>query len=121
MHEWPPVPDRRKRARVSLRWQITLSRGADTPAIRTETKDVSSHGFYCVTPEPVTPGEHLDCVMTIPVPVCRRSEEVLRLHCQVRVARVSPVDGQQYGLGCSIEDYSVVHGSTHTLAPVVTV
>jgi len=116
MYERPAIMERRKRARVALRWQLTLLRKGEGHELRSETKNISSEGFYCFCDEAVTPGDRLDCVIMTPLRAGLESPDVLRLYCRVRVARVelSP-DGQKYGIGFRIEDYSVVDGAHQSL------
>lgn len=117
MYERPAIMERRRRARVALHWQLTLLRKGEGHEIRSETKNISSEGFYCLCDEAVTPGERLDCVILTPLRAGPESPDVLRLYCRVKVARVElSSDGQKYGIGFRIEDYSVVDSVHQPLA-----
>ena len=105
-----PAVERRKRARLPLHWRVCLSRRSSHLVVETETRDVSSSGFYCFTEESFTPDERLDCVLVIPLPRGADTGERLCLRCQAEVVRVDIAPpGGRFGVACRIDDYSVAH------------
>jgi PilZ domain-containing protein len=106
--------DRRKRKRVPLHWPVRLFRH-EGQAVESTTENLSSEGFYCISNEPFKPGERLQCVMAIPGGSVGSSEAFVLLQGHVTVTRVERLQGG-VGLGCHIEDYALLSGST-PLAP----
>jgi len=103
-------PERRKRVRSRLHWQVHLPALDGMQAIESTTRDVSSNGFYCSSPVPFVPGERMVCVVKVPAYSPAREDWMLSLECKVRIARVEPVgDEGCYGLGCEIEDHRFLH------------
>ena len=86
-----------------------MARDGRTHPQRTETKNLSRDGFYCLLNEPLIVGEHFDCDIVVPThaPV---ASSAMFLRCRVQVMRVEKVDsGDRYGLACRIEEYRVIH------------
>ena len=105
-----PATERRKRARLALHWRVCLSRRSNHLLVETETRDVSSGGFYCFTEESFTTNERLECVLVIPLFRGADAAERLCLRCQVEVVRVDAAPpGGKFGVACRIDDYSVAH------------
>jgi hypothetical protein len=77
--------------------------------IESTTKNLSSEGFYCVTTEPFAVGERLQCVIELPADIVA-SESSVGLQCHLTVRRVESLH-EGFGLGCHIEDYSLLTGS----------
>jgi hypothetical protein len=104
------LEERRKRKRIALHWPVRLFRDPATPSVESTTENLTSNGFYCISKEPFTLGERLDCIIAIPAGSFGYNESPIRLQCRVRVARV---EGQQdgFGLGCYIEDYDLLTSS----------
>ena len=102
--------DRRKHKRVALHWPVRLSRQPGTQPIESTTKNLSSEGFYCITTESFTVGERLQCVIVLP-PDIVASESTVGLQCHLTVRRVENLE-EGFGLGCHIEDYSLLTGSS---------
>src|ERR1700748_1544590 len=99
-------PERRKRIRAQVRWQVVFAGRRAANAVPTVTHDLSSTGFYCITPETFMPGETLECTLTVPVHNRLGIEPGLALRCTVHVVRAEPVgDEGLYGVGFKIEDY----------------
>jgi hypothetical protein len=90
---------------MPARWTVYLSRESDTHPLETVTRDLSSEGFYCYVPEPVLPGELLDCALMIPSH--SKTEDLLCLKGQVQVVRLESI-GHGYGIGCQLRNYSIV-------------
>jgi hypothetical protein len=101
------VTERRVRTRVAVHWAIRLSRPENGRSIESTTEDVSSEGFYFLSDEPFQSGELLTWMLTVPSRMAGCSDLVL---CgQARVARVDRAEaGKRFGIGCSIQDYTVV-------------
>ena len=116
-HTVTPATERRRRKRLALHWRVCLSRRANHLMVESETRDVSSGGFYCFTDENFTPKERLECVLVIPMPNNSDGGERLCLRCRVEVVRVDIAPpGGPYGVACRIEDYSVAHFTAGSLA-----
>ena len=96
--------ERRKRTRVPLHWTVYLGRPSSEEKVRAETLNLSSEGFYCMSPVPFTAGETIDCTIVLPVP--EGVHEPRRLAGRTVVLRVEP-NGNQFGIACRLEDYSL--------------
>ena len=102
--------DRRKRTRVSLHWPVRLFRQTGRPLVEVvegTTENLSTEGLYCITRERFRTGERLQCETAIPGESFGTSEPFLRVQCHITVRRVEHVH-RGFGLGCHIEDYSLV-------------
>ena len=96
--------DRRGRPRLKLSYRIRLYRpDKQDVAVTAQTENLSSQGFYCVSEEPFSPGDRLQCELSIPAPHVPR--ENLTLHRRVRVLRLE-IKGLEpgYGMACKFED-----------------
>ena len=103
-------PERRKRVRTRLRWQVALLALSEAEAIESWTRDLSSNGFYCNSPVPFVPGARMVCILKAPAYHPERAEAIFSLECRVRIVRVERSDDEgSYGLGCEIEDYRFLH------------
>src|SRR5579871_4518325 len=110
--------ERRSRPRVALQWVVHVSRAGGKHPVASLTRNVSSHGFYCVVEEPLESGERVECTVVIPIPKSARADEVLWLKCQARVLRVEPAAADTaFGAAFQIEEYSVVHPSPVEVSP----
>lgn len=102
--------DRRRSPRVALHWTIYLNLRQNGYPIRTQTRDISKDGFYCLLDQPLTPGERIDCDIVVPIHGSQRSDDVVYLRCDSQVVRVEKIGtGEEFGLACRIEDYRIVH------------
>ena len=99
--------DRRKRTRFPLHWTVRLFRQPGRASVESITKNLSSEGFYCITSEPFKPGERLQCIIVIPGGGNFGLESSVTLECHVTVRRMEQL-ASGFGLGCYIEDYSLV-------------
>lgn len=101
--------DRRKRVRMDVHWTVHLSRKWHGIPVESKTRNLSSDGFYCLSHEPFTPGERLECMLLIPAQERGSQEGALCLQCRVQVVRVETAreDGG-FGIACRLVDYSVV-------------
>jgi c-di-GMP-binding flagellar brake protein YcgR len=104
-----PLPnERRKRLRVDLHLNVRFAKFGSRP-IETRTKNLSSEGFYCLSPEPLTPGEELACVIVIPAEDPQSREDALSLECRARVVRVEKAEREGFfGIACHMENYRAV-------------
>jgi hypothetical protein len=102
--------DRRNRRRLKLPYLIVLQRLGEATKVHTTTENISSEGFYCVSEQPFSPNEEVDCEVVIPDQGSARVEleHSIILHCKAEVVRVI-ADGLKpgYGLACRLRDYSV--------------
>lgn len=102
--------ERRKRKRIALHWPVHLFRDPAAPSVESTTENLTSNGFYCVSREPFTLGERLECIIAIPAGSFGYAESPIRLQCRVRVTRIEDQD-EGFGLGCHIEDYDLLTGA----------
>jgi PilZ domain len=101
--------DRRARQRMKLPYSIVLYRLGEAAKIETTTEDISSEGFYCISEQPFSPNEKLECEVIIPSEDRGPSlEDSLVLRCRAEVIRVV-ADGLKpgFGLACRLQDYKV--------------
>jgi PilZ domain len=101
--------DRRRRPRLKLPYSIVLHRIGEPTGIQTATEYISSDGFFCISEQPFSPNESLDCEVMIPSQDSKCNDgESLVLHCRAEVVRVV-TDGIKpgYGLACRLKDYTV--------------
>jgi hypothetical protein len=103
-----PDTDRRRRVRVALSLPIRLIRANGGRAIDSNTKNVSSDGFYCIVREPFTAGERIRCILALPAFDPSRQDDLIALDCRVRVVRVDLLGSAEYGIACAIEQYQVM-------------
>ena len=104
--------ERRRYSRISLHWIVELSRAGGTLSLRTQTRDISPKGFYCIVPHPVQPGERFECYIAVPTHGSSRSSDAAYLRCRVEALRVEAgPGGSDYGVACKIEEYRVVYAS----------
>lgn len=116
--EKPVSVERRRRARTRLHWPVLLFRNYMGKAVESETRDLSSDGFYCLTNTPFTPGELLMCTIKVPTHDPNGKHLERNLECRVRVVRVEAQDASgAMGIACLIEDYHLARvtesGSTN--------
>ena len=107
---WNGSIERRRTKRAQLHWTIYVVAGGSTHPFRTETRDISRDGFYCVLDRPVTPGHQIQCDIVVPTYKSLPSGVVVRLRCDAEVVRVEQIHGSgRYGIGCTIKDYQLVY------------
>jgi hypothetical protein len=102
-----PSAERRRRRRVRLRWPLSILKGQPRArVVDTVTEDLSSRGFCCVVDEPLAVGESVACVLGF---APRHDPEASHgLRCRAQVIWVRGTDDGRFGMGCRIDDYSVV-------------
>jgi hypothetical protein len=110
--------ERRRSLRLPLQWCAYVSRAGATHPLRGKTKNLSSHGFYCVLNECLTLGERISCDLVVPTHISRNFDDVLLIRCQAWVLRAEPAGvGEGYGLACRIEDYCLINGAAGDAPP----
>jgi hypothetical protein len=97
--------ERRRRVRTPLHLPVFFFASEHRVAAETTTQDLSSGGFYCVSPVAFPVNELAFCYIKIPIYQPDRTEQMLALKCQVRIVRVELLGAAGYGVGCEIEDY----------------
>ena len=99
--------ERRKYERLPLRLPVRLSRGGVTVGSGV-TENVSSQGFYCVSPDPFALGDRLQVVLLLPAHNLDHVEMRVCLTCQAHVVRLDPTWlGPGFGIGFRIEMHSL--------------
>ncbi len=97
--------ERRRHQRLPLRCPVALL--SSHGWIETTTEDLSPAGFMCFLGEPIAPGQHTQCRITLTrgdAPLDRPAT----LMCRVSIVRVVPRLQRRYEVGCRIDTYSVV-------------
>ncbi len=102
----PPV-ERRRRARSSVQWRVSLFRRHFAEPVEAKTDNLSSEGFYCSTDKTFTPGERLLALLHVPSHNPSAYESTCKLKCDAQVVRVDAGNGA-FGVACRIEDYTLV-------------
>jgi hypothetical protein len=100
--------ERRRRVRTPLHLPVFFFPSEHRGAVESTTQDLSSSGFYCVSPVPFPVNELASCFIKIPIYQPDRTEQTLALKCQLRVVRVEFLGEAEYGVGCEIEDYCFI-------------
>ena len=110
-------PDRRRRARSQVHWQVHFSGIHPIGSEFTTTENLSSEGFCCLAPVSFTPGEIRPCLLRLPSPESNHSNRVFSLDCTARVIWVKPAEESgNYLIGWEIVDYRFRGGSNGTVA-----
>ena len=104
--------ERRKRPRISVHWTVYLFRDAGSHPLESTTTNLSSSGFHCCVPEPIPPGERMECAIVIPNHCSQ--DNVLCLQGNVQVVRLENT-GSGYSIGCQILEYSIITLSAQEL------
>jgi hypothetical protein len=95
-------PDRRQRRRIPVRWPLTLWNYDGSARVETVTTNLSSSGFYCLSPMPLMPGEFVRCTLRVPTyDECRH----IGLDCKALVVRAEAAADGFFGIACHIEEY----------------
>jgi len=106
--------EKRRHVRANLHWTVYLFRDGSTHPSKSETRNLSSGGFYCDFDDSrddlLEVGESLRCRIILPGSDTNSVAASLFLDCRVTVIRVEPVSlTRAYGIACAIQDYSIVH------------
>jgi hypothetical protein len=105
---------RQRFSRLGVRWTIQIFESSERPAISSQTDNVSSEGFYFRAKRRFTPGEELECLISIPTFDPSLLNGSLDLHCCIRVMAVEVLDGNNgFGVECHIESYSFSNSAKH--------
>jgi PilZ domain-containing protein len=97
--------ERRKNTRHALSCCVSFFLKSAYPIAEAVTRNLSSGGFYCLSPVPLAVGESLTCLLRMPSPYPRRNQ-ALTLECMVRVVRLECIrDDGSFGIGCQMEGY----------------
>jgi hypothetical protein len=99
--------ERRMGGRVRLRCPLSILKGhPGGRVLSTVTENLSSRGFCCVVDEPLAAGESVACILAFPLRPEAQVSQALR--CQARVVWVRVLENGRFGIGCRIDDYTVV-------------
>ena len=99
--------ERRKRQRLAVHWPIRVSGAGKGNPVKSITENLSSCGFYFVSPDAFRLGEQIEWLLTVPSQMTGRVDLMLRGFARViRTKEVSAAG--TCGIGCAIEDYGVV-------------
>ena len=102
-------PERRKRVRFQVHWPICFLGIDSGGTIETVTENLSSSGFRCSSPVPLTVGDQLICMLRLPSHQFPHNGRGLFLECKVRVIRVEPAEERRsYRVACQIDDYRFI-------------
>jgi hypothetical protein len=84
--------------------------------LRTQARNISRHGFYCLLNQPIKPGESIKCDIVVPTHNSQDPDEVVYLRCTAQAVRVEKIRaGTEFGLACRVDDYCVIHGKRKRL------
>lgn len=99
--------ERRKKVRSALQCRVWFFRQSSQAIAECLTENLSSVGFYCLSPTRLKIGEHLTCLLKMPSYEAGR-EELFTLQCVVRVVRIDGAnEAGAFGIGCQIEGYQI--------------
>jgi hypothetical protein len=107
------IDERRGVERLPLRLPVLLLRpDAGTP-ISGETANINHEGFYCITSDPLSPGDRVACLIALPVqPSSSAHGDPLYIEGQVEVIRLVEDNDAGFGIGCRIFQYHVITEET---------
>lgn len=109
---WYAGIERRRSPRAPLHWTMYLMCIGARHPLRTETRDLSRDGFYCLLDHPIRPGERIQCEIVVPTHNSQDPDDIVYLRCRAQAVRVEKIEaGAEFGLACRIEDYCVIHGT----------
>ena len=100
-------PERRKKVRCALQCRVLFFRQASQAIAECVTENISSVGFYCLSPTRLKIGEYLTCLLKMPSHDAGK-EDLFTLQCVVRVVRIDGAnEAGAFGIGCQIEGYQI--------------
>lgn len=106
---WNAGIERRRSPRAILHWTLYLSCNGAKHPLRTESRDISRDGFYCLVDQPIRPGERIKCDIVVPTHSLEDPDNVVYLRCDALTVRVEKIgENTQFGLACRIEDYHLI-------------
>jgi hypothetical protein len=89
----------RRFPRAELECTVLLFRRGEAKGIKAKAQDISGHGLYCISPEPFSPNEQVECDVIIPA----ENGNTLVLRFQGHVVRVvAGASGSGFGVACSL-------------------
>jgi hypothetical protein len=99
--------ERRKKVRCGLQCRVVFFSQSSHAIAECVTENISSVGFYCLSPTRLKTGEHLTCLLKMPS-YDSGKEELFTLQCVVRVVRMDGAnEAGLFGIGCQIEGYHI--------------
>src|ERR1039458_5024443 len=106
---WNAGIERRRSPRATLHWTLYLSCNSAKHPLRTESRDISRDGFYCLVDQPIRPGERILCDIAVPTHSLQVPDGVVYLRCDALAVRVEKIGEEaEFGLACRIEDYCLI-------------
>ena len=103
------LPERRRRARLQLRWAVRFSLEQDLRPIEATTLNINSDGFYCLCDVDLQPDKVLGCLLIVPNHCPEERDRNIALACRVRVVRVDYREVEPiFGIACRIEEYHLI-------------
>ena len=98
-------PDRRRRARLSLRWTARLFT-TDHRWVEASIHNISSEGFYFQAPGTFPAGTTLRCVVAGPANDRERPQNTFAMECKIRIIYSNLLGSDEVaGTGCRIQEY----------------
>ena len=95
--------ERRARVRNKVHWPVSFLKGGVECSFVTTIQNLSSEGFFCLSPFPLRPGEIAFCVLEVPA---LWNSTTLAVECRAKIIRIEPPnEAGVFGVGCEIEDY----------------
>ncbi len=102
--------ERRRRSRIRVNLRVQFQPGKDRASFESTTHDISSDGFYCLTPTAFNPGDALACQITCPSHAPDNLNKPFVIKCDIRVVRCrQDTSTGLFGTACRIEEYSCSH------------
>ena len=98
--------DRRRYPRLSHKWGIRLRQIDGQASARAETDNLSDNGMYCISDEPFSPGDRLECEFFAPGTGSSAAEIVFRRRAIVVRLEVRGVE-RGFGIACEFEERAV--------------
>ena len=78
---------------------VLIFRRGEAKGIKAQVQDISGHGLYCISPEPFSVNDQVECDVIIPAQ--NGNPLVLRFHGHV-VRVVAGASGSGFGVSCSL-------------------
>ncbi|HOL71482.1 MAG TPA: PilZ domain-containing protein [Bryobacteraceae bacterium] len=100
-----PFLERRSRARIQLKWPVSVHSERYPEPVTADLLNVSSGGAYCVSSMPFYCRDAVEIDLPLPSGL-DTSERDLRLWCVGRVIRTEEVQPGLFGFACTFEDYT---------------
>src|SRR5579862_3565560 len=105
IHEHSLQPDRRRRARLSLRWTARLFT-SDHRWVEASIYNISSDGFYFQAPATFPAGATLRCVVAGPTNNREKPNHTFAMECKITIIYSNQIGSDEVsGTGCRIQEY----------------